>query len=253
MLKELIQKYGKEKIDTLTKFPSILTLHRMGDKGRLTLDITTPLDGEVMEATEKIDGTNTRIICYGDEYLVGARDFILHHSDDLYYATDQGIVDGLKALGIKPPKFDKFTVIYGEFYGGKVTANSKWYGTDAVGFRVFAVAVYDDLSILERTRAEISRWRERETESGIIYGQKFVTREEAIELLPNFEFTPVVPFDLGDMSMVTILKNMKEAISQTRVALSEKASKRAEGLVLSNANRTKVVKLRFEDYERTLK
>lgn len=56
MIKELISKYGKEKINTLTKYPSILTLHRIGEKGRLTEELTTPIQGEVLYATEKIDG-----------------------------------------------------------------------------------------------------------------------------------------------------------------------------------------------------
>lgn len=98
MIKEIIAKYGKEKINTLTKYPSILTLHRIGEKGRLINELTTPIHGEEMSASEKIDGTNARIICYGSEYLVGGREFILHHSHDLYFDNAQGIVTGLKLL-----------------------------------------------------------------------------------------------------------------------------------------------------------
>lgn len=85
MIKDLIQEFGKEKINTLTKYPSILTLHKLGEKGRLTNELTTPVEGEIMYATEKIDGTNVRIICYGTEYLIGSREFILHHCGDLYF------------------------------------------------------------------------------------------------------------------------------------------------------------------------
>jgi len=170
MIKNLIQKFGKEKINTLTKYSSILTLHQLGEKGRLKNELTTPIQDEKMYATEKIDGTNARIICYGSEYLIGAREFILHHSDDLYFDNAQGIVDGLKELNIKVPNTEFFTVIYGEFYGGKTSANSKWYGQDKNGFRVFDIAVYDDLTMLEMPQQEISKWRERETENGIIYG-----------------------------------------------------------------------------------
>lgn len=253
MIKDLIQKFGKEKINTLTKYSSILTLHQLGEKGRLRNELTTPIQGEKMYATEKIDGTNARIICYGSEYLIGAREFVLHHSDDLYFDNAQGIVDGLKELNIKFPKTEKFTVIYGEFYGGKTSANSKWYGQDKNGFRVFDIAVYDDLSILELSQQEISKWRERETENGIIYGQNFLTRSEMQTQFSDFELVPLVEFELVDMSHKVVLDNLKKFIPNTNVALSENALKKSEGVVLRNESRTKIVKVRFEDYERTLR
>ena len=80
----------------------------------------------------------------------------MHHSHDLYFDNAQGIVDGLRNLNIKIPVTNKLTVVYGEFYGGKTSANSKWYGQDKNGFRVFDVAVYDDLSILEMSQQDIS-------------------------------------------------------------------------------------------------
>lgn len=253
MLKELIKKYGKDKINTFTKYPSILTFHKLGDKGKLTNEFTTELTNEFLYATEKVDGTNARIVCYGDEFLIGARESILHHSDDLYFDKAQDIVEGLRTLGIIPPKTEKLTVIYGEFYGGKTHANAKNYGTDKNGYRVFDVAVYDDLSILEKDLNAISKWRESETSNGIVYGQKFMIRNEFMNFLPNFEFVPEVEFDLGDKSHKTILENLRKYASETKVALSEKALKKVEGVVLRNADRTKIVKLRFEDYEKTLK
>lgn len=253
MIKSLISAFGKDKVNTLTKYPSILTLHRLGEKGRLTNELTTPIEGERLYGTEKIDGTNVRIVCYGNEYLIGAREFILHHSDDLYFDNAQGIVEGIKALNVPIPTTDEFTVIYGEFYGGKTSSNSKWYGKDKNGFRVFDVAVYDDLSILDMEQSQISRWRETETESGIIYGQKFLTRDEIKVRFPNLELVPLVEFDLGDLSHETILNNLRTAIPQTNVALSDDALNKAEGLVLRNENRSKIVKIRFEDYERVLR
>ena len=253
MIKDLISKFGKEKMNTLTKYSSILTLHKLGEKGRLMNEFTTSIQGEKMYATEKIDGTNARIICYGSEYLIGAREFILHHSDDLYFDNAQEIVNGLKNLNIKFPQTEKFTVIYGEFYGGKTSANSKWYGQDKNGFRVFDIAVYKDLSILEMSQPEISKWRERETENGIIYGQNFLTRSEIENLFPDFELVPLLDFDLGDMSHKVVLDNLKKYLPVTNVALSESASQKSEGIVLRNESRSKIVKVRFEDYERTLR
>ena len=253
MLKELVLKFGKLKINTLTKYPSILTLHQLGDKGKLKNELTTPIENEVFYATEKIDGTNSRIICLGDEYLIGAREFVLHHSGDLYFDNSQGIVEGIRNLQIQIPQTQTLTVIYGEFFGGKTSSNSKWYGQDKNGFRVFDIAVFNDLSILELPQDEISRWRERETETGIIYGQNFLSRVEMQNHFLDFEFVPVVEFDLGDLSHKSILENLKIFLPVTKVALSDSATKRAEGVVLRNENRTKIVKVRFEDYERTLR
>ncbi len=255
MLKELIVKYGKEKINTFTKYPSILTMHQLGEKGRLKNEFTTPLEGEKLFATEKIDGTNVRIVCSGHEYLIGSREFILTHNHDLYFDPAQGIVQGLNTLGITDliPYTKQLTVIYGEFYGGKVSSNSKWYGQDKIGFRVFDIATYDDLSILEKPQDQISNWREHETENGLVYGQKFLTRKQIREMFFQFELVPEVDFELGDMSHATILNNLRKFIPITNVSLSDTATKKAEGLVLRNESRSKIVKIRFEDYERTLK
>lgn len=253
MLKELIVQYGKEKINTLTKYPSILTLHQLGEKGRLKNELTTPVQGERLFATEKIDGTNARIICFGSEFLIGAREFILHHSDDLYFDNAQGIVNGIKSLGIPIPQPEQFTVIYGEFYGGKTSANSKWYGQDATGYRVFDVAVYNDLSLLEMSLPELSNWREHETQNGIVYGQQFLSISEMHQQFPELEFVPSVEFDLGDYTHTTVLNNLQQFIPKTHVALSENALMKAEGVVLRTEDRSRIVKVRFEDYERTLR
>jgi hypothetical protein len=253
MLKELVLKSGKGKINSLTKYPSILTLHHLGEKGKLQNELTTHIDNEELYATEKIDGTNARIICLGNEYLIGSREFVLHHSGDLYFDNSQGIVEGIRNLEIQIPKTQSLTVIYGEFFGGKTSSNSKWYGQDKNGFRVFDIAVFKDLSLLDLSQEEISRWRERETEAGIIYGQNFLSRTEMQNQFPGFVLVPLVEFELGDRSHRTILNNLQHYIPNTNVALSESASGRAEGVVLRNETRSKIVKVRFEDYERTLR
>lgn len=252
MLKELIKKFGKDKINSFTKYPSILTLHTLGERGVLQEKLTTPIETSNMYATEKIDGTNVRIICYGDEYLIGAREFILHHSDDLYYATDQGIVDGIKSLGINIPKTKNLTVIYGEFYGGKTSSNSKQYGQDKIGFRVFDIAEYIDLSILELPLPMISSWREKETDNGIVYGQNFLNRFDMIEKFPDFEYVPLIGVELSDLSHNSIYNLLKVSLPETTVALSENAMKKPEGLILRNNDRSHIVKIRYEDYEKTL-
>jgi hypothetical protein len=254
MLKELISRYGKQKINTLTKYPSILTLHKLGDKGRLTNEFTTDITNAEMFATEKIDGTNVRIICFGNEHLIGSREYVLHHNQDLYFDPAQGIVEGIKALNIKILENSPIlTVIYGELFGGKVSANSKQYGIDKLGFRVFDIAEYPDLSVLDSSLEDISRWREQETDKGILYGQSFLSKENLQKNSQQFDIVPSVNFKIGDMSHHTILDNLRQFMPKTNVALSDLAQMKPEGVVLRNHDRSKIVKIRFEDYERTLK
>lgn len=249
-LKELIAEHGKAKLNTLTKYPSILTLHKLGEKGRLTDELNIEVNEE-MFASEKIDGTNVRIICLGDKYLIGSREFILHHCDDLFFDPSQGIVDGIKSLSPTLVGSSSLSVIYGELFGGRVSSNSKQYGTDRIGFRVFDVAVFGDLSILDMELEDISRWRENKTDEGIVYGQDFLTQKELAIL--GYNLVPSVPFRLIGTSHQDVLDSMRIAIPETNVPLSEQALMKPEGLVLRNNDRSKIVKIRFEDYERTLR
>lgn len=259
-LKNLLLTYGKDKLNTFTKYPSILTLHNLGDKGALLDTFTTNLEGEEMFASEKIDGTNARILIMGNEYIIGSRENLLHYKGEMFYGTDIGIVEGLNELfngnfGEYYSREFPLCVLYGEFYGGKVHAQSKQYGTSKIGFRLFDVVQYTkaDMMMLSFKKDEISRWREHETPNGLSYGQHFLLRDEAREEFAEFDFVPEVPFELGDMSHETIYRNMKKFLPETLVALTDNALKQPEGLVLRNKDRSKIVKIRFEDYERTFK
>jgi hypothetical protein len=252
-LLNLINDFGKAKINTLTKYPSILTLHKLGERGRLTNDLTTPFDKEQMYATEKIDGTNVRIICLGNEYLIGSREFILHYSKDVFYDMAQSIVDGIKSLNLDLPKTDTLTVFYGELYGGKTSAHAKQYGVEKVGFRLFDVARFDDLSILTQNLDTISKWRETETTEGIRYGQPFLDKTEFEKFSEIFELVPQIPFQLADFTHLSVLNHLENQIPNTTVALTDTAIGRPEGVIFRNFDRSKIVKIRYEDYQRTLR
>lgn len=255
MLKSLISNFGKDTVNSMTKYPSILTLHKLGERGRLTQELTTSIQGEQMFATEKIDGTNVRILISGNEFVIGSREFLLHHKEDLFYDPAQGIVENILNLVRIPHNPGALIVVYGELYGGKVSSNSKQYGQERHGFRVFDLAVFENpWDILKKPIDEISRWREHETENGMVYGQSFVNRDHLKEWCDwfDFEMVPSIEFNLDDLSHQNILDKLKQSIPETVVALTETAGKRPEGLVLRNENRTKIVKLRFEDYERSL-
>ncbi|MEM8781093.1 MAG: hypothetical protein AAGF26_19995, partial [Cyanobacteria bacterium P01_G01_bin.49] len=50
------------KINSLTKYPSIITYHKLDSKNGGLLEEPLKFQGKLL-ATEKVDGTNARIIC----------------------------------------------------------------------------------------------------------------------------------------------------------------------------------------------
>jgi hypothetical protein len=53
------------KLNSMTKYPSILTHHSLGDKGVMQDAVQIPFEGRII-GTEKVDGMNTRIIYCSD-------------------------------------------------------------------------------------------------------------------------------------------------------------------------------------------
>jgi hypothetical protein len=269
-------------LNSLTKYPSILTLHALGERGRLTSELTTPaLFSRPLTATEKIDGTSARLLVFADgSYLVGSRENLLTVSGDLLFDPAVGIVDGLRrtvfpqlaesnghlptlaySVGLAGPA--PLTVIFGEFYGGKVTANSKNYAPpEQVGFRVFDVAVFADAPALADQLAadvrDLSAWREAETPAGLRYGQPFLSDAERATYLaqvglPGVPQLPPFTAPAAEASHEYVLDWLRQYIPHTQAPLPGLPTPgRAEGAILRTTDRSAIVKIRFEDYERTL-
>ncbi|WP_158408797.1 RNA ligase family protein [Fibrella aestuarina] len=280
-LVDLIAEYGKDRLNSLTKFPSILTLHGIGDRGRLTDQLTTTFDpDEPLLVREKVDGTNVRILitsptAYTVDYIVGSRESLLHRAGETMYDPSVGIVDWLQELRIlpllaqlKPVTHDvALRVVYGELYGGNVGASAKQYGKQHADFRIFDVTDYrpDQLKeLLAYTPAELSQWRERETYEGIVYGQPFLTHQQVRDLLgPTvFKGIPIlktnrachwIGTDAQPMSHADVLERLRATLPLSRCIIGGDALGKAEGVILTDATRSKIVKVRFEDYERTLR
>ncbi|WP_236142941.1 RNA ligase family protein [Nostoc sp. CMAA1605] len=98
------------KLNSLTKYPSIPTYHALGEKGKL-LEETVTFDGEVI-LTEKVDGTNSRIILLPDgNYVLGSREELLFAKGDLIGNPALGIVNSLKGVAdLLPQSQDCITV-----------------------------------------------------------------------------------------------------------------------------------------------
>lgn len=243
-----------KRLNSATKYPSIPTYHTLDPKNGLLLDTPFNFEGSII-ATEKIDGTNARIIVLPDDsFIIGSREELLHAKGDLIFNPALGIVAALKQkasdIQLTSPN-EIITVFYCEVYGGKVTAASKQYtGSRQVGFRLFDVAVID-LAILEQSPQKISKWRQQG-------GQSFLDENElsAYSEKNGFELTPrLVTLNASDLPSGLEQANdfLERTLSKSRCLLDDNAGGRPEGIVVRTSNRSQIAKLRFQDYRKTLK
>lgn len=258
MLTELLKE--ERKLNSLTKYGSILTYHQLGKKGGLIDELTESNidDEEIIEGTEKVDGTNTRILISGKDYVIGTReDLIYAKGDRIHVSNDKlGFLDKMINLSEELIKNDfpddELTVIYGENYGGRIGQHCKEYSKEnKIGFRVFDVwtmKISDINEVMKKDLGSISSWRDHNNQP--FYSiDKF---EQFIEKY-NLERTPVkfrikkkdLPIDLK--SAYEFLCNYKDS----KVGLD--VSGKAEGCVIRNNSRIYIKKLRFEDYEKTFR
>ena len=239
------------KLNSATKYPSIPTFHALGERGKL-MDETVDFAGQSVIATEKIDGTNSRIILMPDEcYVIGSREELLYARDDLIHNPALGIVDTLRSVADRivatyQTSETIITTLYLETYGGKTTAAAKQYTSKReFGYRVFDVNQIP-VSVLEKDVEEIAIWREHGGQSFLNEGSltEFVTAVQ-LELSPRIAVVDAIPTEILDT-----YDWLKSHLTDTRVALDRDAGGKPEGLVVRTADRGTIAKIRFEDYQR---
>lgn len=243
-------------LNSLTKYPSIPTYHQLDPRNGGLTEHPVTFTGPVV-TTEKIDGTNSRIVLLpGGGYLLGSREELLYYQGDLLGNPSQGIVDNLRPFADALPAHsgeDSLRVYYLELYGGKIGAHAKQYSTrGAVGWRLFDVATVPDLADkLAWAPERIAAWRDGQ-------GQTFVAEDElgATAAAAGLGLTP----RLGTLDAAQLPSEVEkmavwlaERIPATRVALDDSGQGRAEGVVLRTPDRSVIAKARFQDYERTLR
>ncbi|MFJ8854353.1 RNA ligase family protein [Streptomyces sp. NPDC102437] len=238
-------------LNTATKYPSIPTYHGLDPKNGGLIEDAAAFDGDVY-LTEKVDGTNGRIVSFpGGDYVLGSREELLYARGDLIGNPALGIADALRPLAdrVTPPT-SGIRVLYLEVYGGKVTAASREYtGSRTVGYRLFDAADIP-LDVLEQPRARISSWREDGGQQFLDEGE--LTRSataEGIELVPRLATVRAGDLPNGIAEMQTFLAGH---LPTSRVTLDEGAGGHPEGIVLRNSDRSVIAKARFQDYRRTL-
>lgn len=243
------------KLNSLTKYPSILTYHTLDPKNGGLLEDVTAFAGTVV-GTEKVDGTNSRVICLPDGcYLLGSREELLYGKGDLIGNPSLGIVDALKETADRlcDGGRDEIMVYYFEVFGGKVTANSKQYtGEQRVSFRLFdVVALREYDALLSQPAAQTAQWRENG-------GQSFADEAtlERVAAQYSLTLTPrLFAIDGAELprGIPETLAFLRMRLPESRCRLDDAGGGKPEGVVLRSPDRSAIAKARFEDYERTLK
>lgn len=240
-------------LNSLTKYPSIPTYHELDPRNGGLLESPTQFPGDVI-ATEKVDGTNSRIVLLPDgTYVIGSREELLHARGDLIANPALGIVEQLRPLAdrLADGFAGSIRAFYLELYGGKVGGAAKQYTADPTrfGWRLFDVMLLDDWATpLAWPQAQISAWRE----SG---GQPYASEEQltdlaaaaGLELTPRLFRTDALPRSIAGMQAL-----LTERLPATLVGL-DGVQGRAEGIVFRSPDRKVIAKARFQDYARTLK
>ena len=250
-----VRKADLTKLNSITKYPAIPTYHTLDPKNGGLLEESVSFEGTVL-GTEKIDGTNARIICLPDgNFILGSREELLYGRGDLIGNPAQGIMEAIKGLAetLSSSQKEGINVFYFEVFGGKVSAASKQYtGTQQVSFRLFDLMRLSEYEpLLAKDVPEISLWRENA-------GQPFVGEEELQTVSEKLQLslTPrLFSLDASELpsSIVEMSDFLKEKLPSSQSVLDEEAGGVAEGTVLRTISRSVIAKARFEDYARTLK
>ena len=223
-------------LNSATQYPSILTYHALGDRGRLAEVRNTDLAGAGrLEITEKIDGTNARIVLAPPGLgapLIGSRTELLHYLDDVIANPAQGIVAAVRAHALALAEAlaepDRLVVVFGEVYGGRTASGAKNYSAaGAVGFRVFDIARVP-LEIVGRGTAAAALWRNEG-------GQQFadVAELHATADRHGLARVPVLSVDRPPPTSVADTHAWLQAvITETHARLDDTGRGRPEGVVV---------------------
>lgn len=253
-----------DKLNSLTKYPSIPTYHALREKGRIAADAQpqvsfcdeqalTTEDEQDLIITEKVDGCGGRIIVLPDgDWLIGSREELLTARGDRIPNSVLRIVEALQPLAnFVCEGFVRFVlettavVVFAEVYGGSVTKNSKQYTqTKQLGYRVFDIA-YVPLEMLDKDRAEIASWRDHG-------GQRFVDEVALIRYATtlNFALTPRWAASTLPPNRPTDVATWLYQFRYSQCVLDTGMEGAAEGVVVRTPTRSKIAKIRFDDYKR---
>lgn len=258
MLNELLKE--QRKLNTITKYPSILTYHELGKKGTVVEELTSQYhecsDEEELEGTEKVDGTGSRIVICGNDYLIGTREEFIYAKGDRIINDQLNILKNCIPIAerlVSENHFNntKLLAIYGETYGENIGRNYKNYGTKESSFKVFdmwSMEVNDVKELLKTDLEKLATWREHGNQPYFKIGQlKIICNKMQLEKTPVLFTMKKKEFPTSIEDMYKFLSKFKE----TKVGLD--CVGKSEGFVVRSSDRKYIKKIRFEEYEKTLK
>lgn len=241
-------------INSMTKYPSVPTYHGLDKSNGSLTDEVTAFSGRVT-LTEKVDGTNGRIIGLPDgTYLLGSREDLWYAQGDVIRRPDFALVDTLAPIADRldwRPTTGVITAFYFEVYGGQVGKHARNYGTARTGARLFDVVHVDNADeVLGWPIERIASWRQAGGQQFLgAYALAATAAMQRLETVPHLDIVDAasLPTDLESTRAW-----LAEWLPHTQAAL-DGAPGRAEGIVLRSDTRSVIAKARFEDYERTLR
>lgn len=253
-----------QKLNSATKYPSILSYHQHGQKGLLTENLncippTSAVIRSLLCCTEKLNGSNARIMLFLDKgqwrWVIGSRETLLYTNGDFLLREEYSIVqtllttaERLQQQKVYPFDENAVTTFYFEVFGDSSQPESKNYtGSHSPSFRLFDVSVVER-TVLDKPVEEIAAWRERG-------GQQFLNEME-LQVVENQLHLTLVPGKWIVQLPTTIEDTFKwlcETMPETVCLLDSTGKGKAEGVVVRNSDRSFITKIRFEDYERHFK
>ncbi len=204
-----------------------------------------------------MDGTNSRLIfCPDGSVIVGSREDLLWERQDLIGNPAMGIVEAVKELVqhlfAKLCTDNAVAVYFLEVFGRGIGAGAKNYTREGkISFRLFDVAFIEDYADLLTWPAEkIAHWRDNG-------GQRYVDADRLVQIAQEIGVEPVPAlFDTDASALPTDIEATYQFLlrhERTRCKLDEGAAGIPEGVVVRSPDRSRIAKIRREDYERTLK
>lgn len=253
-----------EKLNSMTKYPSILTFHELAEnkKHGLKNEVipTSSFDEEEsVYLYEKIDGENARIILVSDgeniDYFIGSRKELLHAKGDRISIPTGNIANYFKPIAKELEERIKgkkgVLVIYFESYGGTLpkakqyTNDKSQYGRVFDAFRLSLDQFYE---LLKKEKHEIASWRDNG-------GQPYLSCSEREALIEDLGLTaaPLLGKIKGKDIPTDVLetRSWMEPFKETKVGINHNGS--SEGVIARTHDRKKIAKIRFEDYNKTLR
>lgn len=256
----------EKKFNSLTKYPSIMTYHKM-EKGCLSEELTFPnKENCMLRVTEKIDGTNTRIIILNDDYVIGSRDEFIYAKGDRVIASHnlnhvlfmKKYVEEL--LSKNCLEKDTIYCIYGELFGSHIQKSWKRYtlkDEDDFEYRIFDIWTmnidsFEELyeNIIDANAAQ--NWRENNKQPWwYINNLRRFCKNNQLLMVPYCKFIFLEDIPIEREKTYEFLKKFQE--TNVNIDGTSKQNNNAEGIVIKTDDRDYIVKLRFEDYEKTFR